>query len=96
MLDPALAKQAFADRIGENLTRLRQAADLSQDDLSYMAGIHRTEISQLERGMRVPRADTLVKLCACLEADYADLLDGLSWKPPRREVGSLEVTRGRS
>jgi transcriptional regulator with XRE-family HTH domain len=91
MLDPALQNQAFANRIGENLTRLRKAADLSQDDLGYMAEIHRTEVSQLERGLRVPRTDTLVKLCACLEADYAELLDGLSWKPPRRDFGSFEV-----
>lgn len=86
--------EALAGRFGENLIRLRREADLSQDELAYMTGMHRTEVSQLERGLRVPRLDTLVKLCASLEADYAELLDGLAWKPPpRRQYGSLEVIR---
>ncbi len=91
MLDSSRQARAFARRFGENLVRLREAADLSQDALAYMAGMHRTEVSQLERGLRVPRADTLVKLASGLEAEYAELLAGLRWKAPRPQYGSFEV-----
>lgn len=96
MRDTALQTQAFADRFGSNLARLRKAADLSQDELSYMAGLHHTEISQLERGLRVPRADTVVKLCACLEAEYAELFEGLVWQPPpQRQRGGFDLDEAR-
>ena len=41
--------------------RARKRADLSQEELGIRASLHRTEISQLERGMRIARADTLLK-----------------------------------
>lgn len=70
-----------AKRFGENLTRLRKRADLSQDDLAARASVHRTAISQMERGLRVVRIDTLVKLAACVEAVPAELLEGIVWTP---------------
>ena len=86
--------EAVAKKVGENLVRLRTAAGISQEDLAYMAGMHRNEISQLERGLRVPRVDTLVKLAQSLEAEYAELLAGLSWRAPQPQSGSLEVSSG--
>ncbi len=71
----------IAARFGDNLARLRRAADLSQEELSVRASLHRTEVSQLERGLRIPRIDTLVKLAASLEATADELLAGLEWKP---------------
>ena len=56
----------IAARFGDNLVRCRKLADLSQDELSVRASVHRTEISQLERGLRITRIDTLVKLAAAL------------------------------
>jgi transcriptional regulator with XRE-family HTH domain len=55
-----------AAQFGDNLVRVRKSADMSQDELSVRASVHRTEISQLERGLRIPRIDTLVKLAAAL------------------------------
>jgi DNA-binding XRE family transcriptional regulator len=49
-----------AEQFGDNLKRVRKEADLSQDELSVRASVHRTEISQLERGLRVARIDTLI------------------------------------
>lgn len=71
----------IAARFGDNLARLRRAADLSQEELSVRASLHRTEVSQLERGLRIPRIDTLVKLAASLEATADELLAGLEWTP---------------
>jgi DNA-binding XRE family transcriptional regulator len=61
---------------GENLARHRKRADLSQEELGLKASLHRTEISLLERGVRVPRVDTLVKLAGALEVQPSALLDG--------------------
>lgn len=44
-------------RFGENLARCRKRADMSQEELGVRASLHRTEISLLERGTRLPRID---------------------------------------
>lgn len=55
-----------ARRFGANLRRVRRQADLSQEQLGLHSGLHRTEVGLLERGARVPRLDTLLKLAAGL------------------------------
>jgi transcriptional regulator with XRE-family HTH domain len=66
-----------AEQVGDNLARIRKEADMSQDETSVGASGHRTEISQIERGLRIPRIDTLVKLMVVLEADAEELLSGI-------------------
>jgi transcriptional regulator with XRE-family HTH domain len=80
-----------AEQFGDNLARIRRCADLSQDELSVRASVHRTEISQLERGLRVARIDTLVKLAGSLDATPAELLDGLAWEPGEQRRGSFRA-----
>lgn len=70
----------IAARFGDNLIRERKLAGLSQDELSVRASVHRTEISQLERGLRIPRIDTVVKLATSLETSVLDLLVGINWE----------------
>jgi transcriptional regulator with XRE-family HTH domain len=69
----------IAARFGDNLARQRKGADISQEELGLRASLHRTEISQLERGLRIARIDTLVKIRDALEVPADDLLDGISW-----------------
>jgi transcriptional regulator with XRE-family HTH domain len=83
-----------AARFGDNLARLRRSADLSQEELSVRASLHRTEISQLERGLRVARVDTLIKLTGSLEVSAEELLIGLDWTPGDVRYGSF-VERNR-
>jgi transcriptional regulator with XRE-family HTH domain len=70
-----------AAQFGDNLVRARKLADMSQDELSVRASVHRTEISQLERGLRIARIDTLAKLCASLEVEPGELMVGINWSP---------------
>ncbi len=79
-------------RFGENLTRRRRAAGMSQDDLGFAAGLHRTEVSGLERGARVPRIDTLIKLAAGLDIPPEGLLSGIDWQPGSIQPGGFNVT----
>jgi transcriptional regulator with XRE-family HTH domain len=88
----------IAARFGDNLVRARKRADLSQDELGIRASLHRTEVSQLERGLRVPRIDTLVKLVASLDVPADELLDGIVWTPGSSWPGAftaIEPTRER-
>ena len=77
---------------GANLARCREAADLSQEQVGLMADLHRTEISQLERGLRVARIDTLVKLAGALGVTPAELLDGIEWRPAEIRPGGFRAS----
>jgi transcriptional regulator with XRE-family HTH domain len=65
------------EQIGENLVTLRKEAGLSQEELAFRAGVHRTHISLIERGERTPRLDTLAKLADGLGVRLATLLRGI-------------------
>jgi transcriptional regulator with XRE-family HTH domain len=79
----------IAARFGQNLRRCRKRVDLSQEELSVRASLHRTEISHLERGLRVARVDTLVKLRGSLGVSADELLDGMGWDPGDTRIGKF-------
>jgi transcriptional regulator with XRE-family HTH domain len=81
---------------GDNLARCRKRAGLSQDELSFRASLHRTEISQLERGLRMARADTLLRLAGALEVPVGDLFEGMTWKPGDVRLGRFERAGGKN
>jgi transcriptional regulator with XRE-family HTH domain len=74
-------------RFAANMRRLREAADLSQEELAFLAAIHRTQTSLIEGGHRLPRLDTLVKLAGALGVTPNDLLDGIEWEPSEHRPG---------
>jgi transcriptional regulator with XRE-family HTH domain len=80
-----------ASIFGRNLKRIREQVGMSQEELAWLASIHRTEISQLERALRIPRLDTVVKLRASLEAPFEELLRGIDWDPGSVRVGSFKT-----
>jgi transcriptional regulator with XRE-family HTH domain len=81
-----------ARRFGENLRRIRREAGISQEELGLRCSLHRTEIGLLERGARVPRIDTLIKIASGLgiRIDCA-LLDGITWTPAITEAGAFTI-----
>lgn len=80
-------------RFGQNLARCREGADVSQEELSFRASIHRTEVSLLERGERMPRVDTALRIAGSLGVPLDDLVAGLEWRPGYEIVvpGSWDV-----
>jgi transcriptional regulator with XRE-family HTH domain len=80
-----------AARFAENLIRCRKRANLSQEELGFLSSLHRTEIGLLERGTRVPRIDTLVKLAGGLAIPPSDLLEGIDWTPGSSISGTFSV-----
>lgn len=81
-----------ARRFGENLRRLRKRTGISQEELGLRCSLHRTEIGLLERGARVPRIDTLIKIASGLgvKIDCA-LLDGITWTPGTTQAGGFKI-----
>lgn len=76
-----------AERFTANPIHYRKKADLSQEELGLAADLHRTEIGPLERGDRLPRIDTLVKLAGGLDIGPCDLRDGITWEPGDLRIG---------
>lgn len=83
-----------SEQIGRNLRRMRRAAYMSQFDLSRKTGLHHTEISLLERGRRLPRIDTAIRIIESTNADPALLFEGIAWHEPAHwdEKGWFTIT----
>jgi transcriptional regulator with XRE-family HTH domain len=81
---------SVAEKFGRNLVYLRKQRRLSQEEVGLYASLHRTEISVLERGIRVARIDTLIKLAGALEVDPCELLDGIGWQPGEFSPGRFK------
>lgn len=82
----------IATHFGRNLVRCRRRADLSQEELGFRASLHRTEIGMLERGIRLARVDTLIKLAGALEVKPEELLVGLDWSPGGTRIGKFKIS----
>jgi transcriptional regulator with XRE-family HTH domain len=81
----------FSAVFGQNLARHREAIGISQEELGFIAGLHRTAVGQLERGERVARADTVLRLCGSLGVEPTALFEGLGWRPAVFSKGELIV-----
>jgi transcriptional regulator with XRE-family HTH domain len=95
MPDRTIQSLDIAARFAENLVRCRKRAGMSQEELGIGASLHRTEISQLERGLRVARIDTLVKLAGALSISPCELIEGIDWTPGRTTSGRFRVASER-
>ena len=62
------------ERISANLSRMRKARGLSQEQLAELGEFHRTYVSQLERCVTNISIDGLERLAQALEVDVIDLL----------------------
>ena len=60
--------------LGEELQKARAAAGLTQEQLSFQAGLSRPYISQLERDLKSPTLETLFLLCDALGISAADMV----------------------
>lgn len=61
-------------RLGLNVRRLREAKGVSQEAFAFEAGIHRTYVSDIERGARNPTITVVERLAESLGVTASDLL----------------------
>jgi transcriptional regulator with XRE-family HTH domain len=64
-------------RFGERLRELREAAGLTQIDLSYAVGITQSGISKIERGATSPTLDVILRLAGACGVTIASMTDGI-------------------
>lgn len=62
---------------GARVRKARNEKELSQEDLAFKVGLHRTYIGMLERAEKNPTLLTLLKLSKALEIDLSQLVDSL-------------------
>lgn len=59
---------------GKVLQRYRSRLGVSQEELAFRAGVDRTFVSRIERGIRQPTITTLIGLGLALGVSAADLV----------------------
>lgn len=75
--------------VAANLRRLRVNLKVSQEAFAVDAGIDRTYVSRLERGLENPSVAVLEKIAKALKADIRDLFD-----PQVAKSGSVKPLPG--
>jgi transcriptional regulator with XRE-family HTH domain len=74
--------------VARNLRRLRVQREVSQENLAVDAGIDRTYVSRIERGLENPTVIVLERLANALNADITDF-----FTVPARGEPSLKPLR---
>ncbi len=64
-------------RFGQRLREIRQKKGLSQEELAFLAGLHRTYVSSAERGQRNVSLVNIEKLARALEVDITEMFRGM-------------------
>jgi transcriptional regulator with XRE-family HTH domain len=77
--------------VARNLRRLRVRQDLSQENLAVDAGIDRTYVSRLERGLENPTVAVLDRIAKALKAEIVEFFR----VPPRNEPPPRTLPSGR-
>jgi transcriptional regulator with XRE-family HTH domain len=60
--------------MGEELRKVPKRAGLTQDQLSFRAGLSRPYISQLEHDLKSPTVDTLFRICDALDVSAVNII----------------------
>lgn len=60
--------------LGRELRKARTAAGMTQEELSFKAGVDRSYVSQLERDLKSPTLDMLLRLCKALGVSAAAIV----------------------
>ncbi len=89
----ASAKQV-AGLVGPRIRQTRRRLDMSQEALADNAGIHRTQMTGIEWGERLPRIDTLIKRAGVLVISPCELLYGSGWEGRGSRPGRMVVVDG--
>jgi transcriptional regulator with XRE-family HTH domain len=70
-------KRSIEELFGDALKQLRNDKGLSQEELGFESGYHRTYISLLERGKKSPSLKTIFQLAKALDVTPSDIMDRL-------------------
>jgi transcriptional regulator with XRE-family HTH domain len=74
--------------LGDALRRLRKSLGLTQEAVAKSSHLSRTYVSQIERGHKVPPAETLRRVARALDADPRPLLRAAGHAPDKNETST--------
>lgn len=60
--------------ISVTIATLRHEANISQEELANRAGIHRTYVSQIERGLKSPTLQVLIQIATALNTSASAII----------------------
>lgn len=63
----------IAKQLGQRIRELRMQQHMSQEELSFKAGISPAHLGQIERALKNPTIDTIAKIAVALDIPIADL-----------------------
>lgn len=63
----------ICDKFGKNVKKYRTLLNISQEDLAELCNLHRTYISDVERGKRSISLNNIEKISVALQIDIAKL-----------------------
>ena len=70
-----------AERLfGQEISRLRKNRGISQEELGFQAGVHRTYVSQIERGLKSPTLAVILRLTQALRCSAGRLVGDIEAK----------------
>lgn len=83
------SSESLETEFGRILCDLRTTCGLSQEELGFQSGYHRTYISLLERGRKVPTLRTLFRIARALRVAPSDIVAKLEHiaADPKPSVG---------
>ena len=76
-----------AERVfGKEISLLRKRLSISQEELGFRAGLHRTYVSQIERGIKSPTLGVILKLAHTLGLSAAKLISAVERKTQQAKL----------
>jgi CheY-like chemotaxis protein len=75
--------------LGVAIKKQRTSLSISQEELAYRAGLHRTYVSDLERGVRNPSMDSIEKLARALRLSVSTLFEQASKDNETKQMAEI-------
>ncbi|MEO1669121.1 MAG: helix-turn-helix transcriptional regulator [Chloroflexota bacterium] len=72
-----MGNKSSLEKFGENVRNLRKEANLSQEDLAELCGLHRTYVGGIERGERNVALLNILRIAKALNVSPSKLFEGL-------------------
>jgi len=86
--DKRIQGNTLLEAVCKSVHQRREELGISQEELAHRAGLHRTYISDIERGARNPSLKTLSRLSEALELPTSELV-----RRGEQLVGELDGTK---
>lgn len=83
----------IAKQLGQRIRELRTQRHMSQEELSFKAGISPAHLGQIERALKNPTIDTIAKISVALDIPIADLftMDAVATTPHNATLGKIDA-----